>query len=143
MSHGMRGLVLVALLGLAGCKGGSITVSGTVTYRERVALPRDAVVRVAVYDLTAAEALVGHIGGDQPARPIASVAFGTQGRQVPIPYTLTLGDPGVLDPKHQYTLRVRIESASGELLFINDTRYGVLTNGVLQQDVVVKRVAAP
>jgi uncharacterized lipoprotein YbaY len=48
-----------------------------------------------------------------------------------------------IDPKHQYVLRVRIESAAGELLFINDTRYGVITNGVFEQDVVVKRVAAP
>ncbi len=124
---------LLLLSALAGCRSAA-TVSGTITYRERMALPRDAVIRVVIEDVTLADA---------PARPIASVAFGAAGRQVPIPYTITLNDPKVLEPRHQYALRVRIESASGELMFINDTRYGVLTNGVFQQDVVVKRVAAP
>ncbi len=124
---------LLVLAALAGCKSVD-TVSGTITYRERMALPNDAVVKVAIEDVTVADA---------PGRLVASITFGTQGRQVPIPYSLTLNDAKVLDPKHQYALRVRIESSGGELLFINDTRSGVITNGVFEQDVVVKRVAAP
>ena len=63
--------------------------------------------------------------------------------QVPIAYAVTVTNPNTIDPKHQYGLRVRIEDGNGGLMFINDTRYGVITNGVLHQDVVVKRVAAP
>ena len=124
---------LLLLAALAGCKSPAM-VSGTITYREKIALPADAIVKVAIEDVTAADA---------PPRLVASIAFGAAGRQVPIPYSLTLNDTRDLDPKHQYALRVRIESATGELMFINDTRYGVITNGVTEQDVVVKRVAAP
>jgi len=133
----MRELVLiplVALLALAGCKSGDVTVSGTVTYRERMALPPDAVVKVAIEDVSL---------GDAPVRLIASTEIKTAGRQVPIGFAITLMDPGSIDPKHQYGLRVRIEDGAGALMFINDTRYSVITNGVLKQDVVVKRVAAP
>lgn len=133
MMKNLMCLPLLALLALAGCKSPG-TVYGTITYHEKIALPSDAVVKVAIEDASLADA---------PARLVASVAFGAAGRQLPIPYSLTLMNTKDIDAKHQYVLRVRIESAAGELLFINDTRYGVITNGVFEQDVVVKRVAAP
>jgi len=128
------GLVLTALVCVSGCKPAPTTVSGTVTYRERMALPDDAVMRIAIEDLSAP--------GATP-RLLASTVIKTAGRQVPIPYQITLMDPSTIDPKHEFGLRVRIETRDGTLLFVNDTHYGVLTNGVLKQDVVVKRVAAP
>jgi putative lipoprotein len=128
------GLALALLLGTPGCKPAPVTVSGTVTYRERMALPQDAVLRIAIEDLSAP---------GNPPHQLATTVIKTAGRQVPIPYQITLMDPTTVDPKHEYALRVRIESHDGALMFINDTRYGVLTNGVVKQDVVVKRVAAP
>ncbi|HUK64621.1 MAG TPA: YbaY family lipoprotein [Dongiaceae bacterium] len=128
------GLVLAALVAVPACKPEPVTVAGTVTYRERMALPADAVMRIGIEDLSAP---------GSPARPLASTVIKTAGRQVPIPYQITLMDPTTIDPKHEYGLRIRIETHEGVLLFINDTRYGVLTNGVLKQDVVVKHVAAP
>jgi putative lipoprotein len=127
------GLALAVLIGAPACKPSPVTVSGTVTYRERMALPADGVMRIAIEDLSAP--------GTTP-RVLASTAIQTAGRQVPIPYQITLMDPTTIDPKHEYGLRVRIEARDGALLFINDTRYGVLTNGVVKQDVVVKKVAA-
>jgi putative lipoprotein len=127
-------MLTLALLACAACKPAPVTVSGTVTYRERMALPSDAVIRVAIEDLSRP---------DTPAPLLASATIKTAGRQVPLHYEITVTDPTRVDPKHEYGLRVRIEGGDGTLLFINDTRYGVITNGVLQQDVVVKRVAAP
>jgi putative lipoprotein len=128
------GLVVAVLLAGPGCKSAPVTVSGTVTYRERIALPEDAVMRIAIEDLSAP--------GATP-QVLVSTVIKTAGRQVPIPYQITLTDPSTVDPKHEFGLRVRIETHEGTLLFINDTRYGVLSNGVLKQDVVVKHVAAP
>lgn len=125
---------LLALLAICACKPGGITVSGAVSYRERIALPPDAIVRVAIEDVTLAGA---------PATLVATSELRPAGRQVPIPYSITLMDPATIDPKHLYGLRVRIEDGAGSLLFVNDTHLGVITNGVFKQDVVVKRVAAP
>jgi putative lipoprotein len=127
------GLALAVLLGAPGCKPSPVTVSGTVTYRERMALPADAVMKISIEDLSAP--------GSTPG-VLASTVLKIAG-QVPVSYQITVVDPTRIDPKHEYGLRVRIESHDGSLLFINDTRYGVLTNGVVRQDVVVKKVAAP
>ena len=124
--------IAVALtLALAGCK--AVELTGTVTYRERMALPADAVIRVAVEDVSSADA---------PSGVVASTVVTGGGRQVPIPFTIPLADPKAIDSRHAYALRARIESADGKLLFINDTRYPVITNGIFKVQVVVKRVAA-
>lgn len=127
-------VTLLGLLSLAGCKPGNVVVSGNVTYRERMALPPNAIVRISIEDVSLA---------DTGPHLVASTVVPTAGHQVPIAYTITLADPKQIDPKHQYALRARIEDGHGELLFVNDTRYGVITNGVFRQDVIVKRVAAP
>jgi putative lipoprotein len=87
------------------------TISGTIAYRERVALPPDALVRLAIADVTVPDA---------PARVIANLNFATEGRQVPLPFALRF-DAGRLDPSRVYTVSVRIEQGA-RLLFVSDQR---------------------
>lgn len=92
------------------------TVNGTVTYRERIALPPDAVVRVRLVAL-----------GD-PSVPLAEQAFEGDGRQVPIPFSLPLADVA-LDAARRYAVRAEVRGANGTLLWAADEGVPVLTQG--------------
>ncbi len=95
------------------------TLSGTVTYLPRIALPPDAVVHVRLEDVSLADA---------PATTLAEQTIPTQGRQVPIPFTLEY-DPGRLEPGHRYAVRAEIRSPGDGLLWTTDTLHPVLTAG--------------
>lgn len=108
-------------------------VTGSVTYRERVALPPTAVVKVRLVDVSRADA---------PAELLAEQAVVTAGRQVPIEFTLAY-DPAAINAAHTYAVQVRIEDA-GRLLFISDTQHAVITRDRPHHvDIIVRRVAAP
>ena len=100
----------------AGLQAGQLT--GTINYRARIALPADAVIKVQIADV----ALM-----DAPSRTIAETSFKTDGRQVPIPFTLAYPADRPDGPA-EYAVSARIEDASGKLLFITDTQ-NVLTPG--------------
>ena len=68
---------------------GLTSVSGTVTYRERVALPPTAVVTVQLVDAARADA---------PATVLAEQVIETQGRQIPIGFSLTVPAAAVAPP---------------------------------------------
>jgi uncharacterized lipoprotein YbaY len=74
------------------------TVSGTVSYRQRIALPSNARVVVNLQDISRADA---------PATVIAETTIETNGRQVPIPFTLTY-DPAQLNTQGRYAVRAQI-----------------------------------
>ncbi len=94
-------------------------LSGTINYRERIALPAGATIRVQIADV----ALM-----DAPSRTIAETSFRTEGRQVPIPFTLRY--PADRPSGHaEYAVSARIEDASGKLLFITDTRNAMVPGG--------------
>jgi len=60
-------------------------------------------------------------------------------RQVPVPFELKF-DPGKIDPKHMYSVRASI-LVNGELRFVSDKAYPVLTRGnAAQVEVIVKPV---
>ena len=101
----------------AGLEAGQL--SGTINYRERIALPADAIIKVQIADV----ALM-----DAPSRTIAETSFKADGRQVPIPFTLSY--PADRPGSHaEYAVSVRIEDASGKLLFITDTRNVLMPGG--------------
>jgi putative lipoprotein len=131
-----RIILLVLLLGsitLAACGGSSKeSVTGTVTYLQRIALPPDAVITVRIEDVSKADA---------PAKVIGEQVIQTDGAQVPIPFAVTY-DPGESEENHSYSLRVRIEDGNGKLLFINDTSIPVITHGNPTQDIEVIVVPA-
>ena len=132
------------LLALSGCSvsnvvpeatggGAPSQVTGTVAYRERIALPPTAVILVRLVDVSRADA---------PSLVLAEQKVPTSGRQVPVSFALAY-DPAAIVPAHTYAIQVRIENA-GQLLFISDTHHPVITRDQPRHvDVIVRRVAAP
>ncbi|WP_432768558.1 MAG: hypothetical protein HEQ22_14450 [Sphingopyxis sp.] len=93
----------------------TITVTGSIGYRERIALPPGAEIEVRLDDVSLADA---------PARTLARQDFKADGKQVPLPFTLTV-DRAELDPRHSYAVSARISGEDGKLMFITDTRNSV------------------
>lgn len=93
-------------------------VTGTITYRERIALLPDAMISVQLLDVSRADA---------PAIVISQLDFLASGRQVPFSFTLVY-NPASIDPSHQYAVRSTITSA-GRLQFTTTRSYPVLTHG--------------
>ena len=96
-----------------------VAVTGSVAYRERIALPPTAQVEIRLDDVSLADA---------PSRTIAQQSFTADGRQVPFPFRFTV-DQRRLDPRHSYAVSARITDASGRLMFITDTRNSVAFDG--------------
>ena len=96
-----------------------VSVTGSITYRERMALPPTAQVEVTLADVSLMDA---------PSKTIARQSFTADGRQVPFAFSLTV-DQRQLDPRHSYAVSARITDASGRLMFITDTRNSVTFDG--------------
>ncbi len=122
-------LFAVLLAGfIVGCKPGdqasvgdnapqTAMVSGSVTYRERIALSPEAVVEVSLQDVSRADAA---------AVELSSMVIPNPG-QVPIPFELEY-DPAAIDERMTYSIRARIIDR-GHLVFTTDTNVPVLTRG--------------
>ena len=96
----------------------SAMITGTVTYRVRMALPANAAIDVRLEDVSRADA---------PAAIVAENIFAAAGKQVPIPFQLTYS-PGDIHPSHSYQVRAQI-MVEDRLLFVTTRAYPVLTNG--------------
>jgi len=96
---------------------GQLAIEGTATYRERMALPPDAVFEATLIDVSRADAagqVLGQTRVEQPGNPPFHFS---------IPY-----DPGQIQPNHIYAVRGRILEGN-RLLFTTSQRYQVLTQG--------------
>lgn len=93
------------------------TLTGTITYRERMALPETAQIEIQILDVT-----------DEEAEPklVSEKLMETPG-QVPIAFAIAY-DPGSIDVNHVYALRVRIHVGE-ELWFASPFDLRVLTAG--------------
>jgi putative lipoprotein len=122
-------ILLSALLG-AGCAGAPLTpaagtggasawVTGTVSYRERMALLPDAVIRVQLADVSRADA---------PAILIGEDIIKADGKQVPFRFEIPY-DAAAIKPQNTYAVSARIEGADGRLRFATDQRHAVITRG--------------
>ncbi len=96
-----------------------VSVTGQITYRERMALPPTAQIEIQLADVSLMDA---------PSRTIAQQSFTADGRQVPFAFSLTV-DESKLDPRNSYAVSARITDASGRLMFITDTRNSVTFDG--------------
>jgi putative lipoprotein len=94
------------------------TVSGTITYLVRMALPPQAVIEVQLQDVSRADA---------PAAVVALAKFPLGPRSSPVPFLLKY-ETAKIDPKHTYAVSARI-LVMGELRFANKEAYPVLTQG--------------
>jgi len=93
-------------------------ITGSVAYRERIALPPDAVVQVRLDDASQPEA---------PPTLVAETTVPTAGKQVPISFELPYRAADIL-PNRRYVVRAKIV-AGGRTLFSSKTPYPVLTRG--------------
>ena len=110
-------LMASGLAPLGGC-GQSDQISGTATYRERIALPPDCVLEVVLEDISRADAASQRLGStvlEDPGQP---------------PYDFTIAfDPATIAENGSYAVRARIVDAEGKLIFTTDQVYPVLTRG--------------
>jgi putative lipoprotein len=102
----LRALGLLLVSAACASPAGSGSLSGTVSYRERMALPEGAVVKVVLLDVSLVDA---------PARVIAEQEIRPT-QQVPVPFTLAY-DPSELERGHRYGLRASIQDVNGRLLW--------------------------
>ena len=93
-------------------------VTGTVTYRERIALSPGAVVTVQLRDTSLM---------DVASELIAEQVITNPG-QVPIAFEVRYNEADI-NPRNTYSIQARITESDGRLAFINDTAYDVITRG--------------
>ena len=106
------------------------SVSGSATYRERIALPPDAVFEAYLESVP---------GSDAPATVDASTRVPSP--NVPIAFTIDY-DPARIDARQRYVVRGRI-TAHGQLLFTSDSAYPVLgPDGTRPIEMLLRRAAA-
>ena len=109
------------------------SVTGTVTYRERIALSPGATLEVQLRDVSLQDAA---------SRLIAEQVIQNPG-QVPIKFKIEYNRDD-LDPRNTYAVQARIQESDGRLAFINDTAYDVITRGNPDNvDMLLVRVDAP
>jgi putative lipoprotein len=93
------------------------TVTGTVSYRERIALRPGSVVEIVLQDVSRQ---------DVPAPVLARETIEPR-HEVPIPFELRY-DPGAIDERHRYAVRATIRHGD-QPIFVTDRVYAVLTRG--------------
>ncbi len=125
ITTGVRGTVRASNVGTAAvCKdeGGVETqdnvVSGTVTYRQRSALPATAVLTVKLVDVSRQ---------DVSSITIAEQGVETAGKQVPFSFDMAYDRSKIVE-RNRYAVQAEIRDG-GRLLFITDTNYPVITQG--------------
>lgn len=105
-------------------------VTGTVAYRERMALPPDAILSVRLEDVSRQ---------DVAASSIAFQTVAGEGRQVPIPFHLVY-ETRLIDERMSYAIRAWI-SYGDRRQFMNTTSVPVLTRGAgTHVDIMLERV---
>jgi len=105
------------------------SVTGTVGYRERIALAPGAVMDVSLLDVSRADA---------SAIVISAQRFAMQG--VPTAFELTY-DSTLIDPRHSYTVLAKI-LVQERVVYRSTSAYPVLTRGAPSQvDIMVERAA--
>lgn len=120
-------LIPVLLMGCGTPSSDTLTVSGTVTYRQKIALPVDAFVTITLEDVSRADALAVVVGQQ---------VIETKGTQVPIPFAVPY-DSSKIEENHNYNVRAAIKDSSGKLLFTSDTNVPVITRGNPTEDVEI------
>ncbi|CAM3002780.1 YbaY family lipoprotein [Vibrio rarus] len=94
-----------------------VEVTGTLTYREKIALPDNAQITVTLEDTSLADA---------KGVLIDRQTFTTEGKQVPVNFKLQYNSTH-MDPRHRYTVRAQIR-VKDTLRFTTDTSVAVITD---------------
>ena len=127
IEHGLRreistGIVTTTLLAAVGFEAPALagSLSGTASYRERIALPPDAVFEAVLIDAAIADA---------PARELGRVRLQPAG-QPPFRFSIPYSEREIT-PGGRYTVRATVRQGE-RLLFTTDTFTPVLTGGPSQ-----------
>lgn len=108
-----------------------LDITGSVSYRQRMALPPDAILVVRVQDTARAGAR---------ARTLAEQRIELGGRQVPVAFSTTI-DRDLIGKSARVTVSARVERR-GKLLLVSDKAYPALRNGEPNPvDIQLKQVA--
>ena len=86
-------------------------VIGSISYRERIALPDGSVAHIKLSDVSRADA---------PATLLAEQNTTLFGKQVPVPFSLKV-EPAMFDARMRYSVSAQIRSAEGQLLWTTDS----------------------
>ncbi|OOE64071.1 YbaY family lipoprotein [Salinivibrio sp. IB282] len=113
---------LFTALVFTACSGNSqpndlATVSGSLVYRERLALPENASVTVRLVEIK---------NMDAPGKVISRQSFVTEGQQTPLHFSLNY-DPGQITATHDYVITAQVD-VSDRPLFITNTVNKVITD---------------
>ena len=100
---------------------GMATVTGTVYYLQRSALPADAMIEVSIHNKQIADA-------PPEMTLLGQTAFTADGKQVPLPYTVAYSTADVMEGA-LYSIGATIRDGSGKLLFVSTTMIPVITMG--------------
>ena len=103
---------------IASGKNPNASVSGTVTYRERLALTPGAKLEVQLRDTSLQDA----------AAPLIAQQVIENPGQVPIEFEIEYNRDDI-ESRNTYSVQARIVESDGRLAFINDTAYDVITGG--------------
>jgi uncharacterized lipoprotein YbaY/heat shock protein HslJ len=112
-----------------GGMAGMATVTGTVYYLQRMALPPDAMIEVSIHNKQWADA-------PPEMTLLAQTAFTADGKQVPLPYTVAYSPEDVMEGA-LYSIGATIRNGSGRLLFVSTTAIPVITLGNPTQDIEI------
>lgn len=124
----LAGILLAAAVPATPALAAPRVMRGTVSYRERMALPPGAIVEVKLLDVSLADA---------PSRTIAETRI--SGRRIPARWALRF-DSRQIEPRHSYALQARILDGD-RLLFITTERHSVFAGGPDNTDIWVQRVS--
>ena len=108
------------------------TLAGTITLPTDTLAPEGATWVVRLEDSSLADA---------PAKLVAEASGDVDAGASEVPYAVSY-PTGSIDAAAVYTIQARIQDASGNLLFVNDTAIPVLTGGAPGDGVVAEVVAA-
>ena len=107
-----------AKLEISSGRSPNASVSGTVDYRERLALSEGATLIVELRDVSYADASAPLVARQTISGP----------GQVPIEFKIEYSRADI-DPRSRYSISARIIESDGRLAFTNDTAYEVITHG--------------
>jgi len=120
--------LLISILAIVGCRQaeGDSVVSGDAVYRQRIALPEDAVVIVQIRNISLADA--------PPEQTLLGEQIIENPGQVPVPFRVRYHSDEVIE-NAMYGVGARIEDGNGNLLFISTEATPVITLGNPTSDV--------
>ena len=119
MMNTVIGIALVLLAVACGTLPGTgSSVTGSVTYRERIALSPGARLEVQLRDVSYQDA----------AAPLIAEQVIHNPGQVPIEFKMEY-DQGDIESRNTYSVQATIYESDGRMAFTNDTAYEVLTRG--------------